>query len=145
MAGSFATKGKAAVNRARRQGKRVGLVRLRMVRPLPRQELVNTLADRRAVAVIDQNLSPGLGGVLFHEIAGVLAAAGSPPALRSFVGGLGGKDISESELDYVIAALESAPTQPPLIEPELLMTRSQWQQVEKLQAAAGKTGQEVAQ
>jgi len=70
MAGSFATKGKAAIERARQQGLRAGLVRLRMVRPLPRSALVAALGGRRAVGVLDQNISPGLGGILFHEIAG---------------------------------------------------------------------------
>lgn len=137
MAGSFATKGKAAVNRAREQGQRVGLVRLRMIRPLPRTDLAAALAGRRAVGVIDQNLSPGLGGILFHELAGVLAASGGkPPVLRSFIGGLGGKDISQGEFEHVFAALGSACESSS--EPELLMTHSEWHQVRSRLAVAGK-------
>jgi pyruvate ferredoxin oxidoreductase alpha subunit len=137
MAGSFATKGKAAVNRARAQGQRVGLVRMRLIRPLPRQELAAALAGRRAVGVIDQNLSPGLGGILFHELAGVLAGAGGkPPILRSFVGGLGGKDISEGEFKHVVAVIQS--TGESSSEPELLMTRGEWQHVRSRLAVAGK-------
>jgi pyruvate ferredoxin oxidoreductase alpha subunit len=50
------------------------------------------------VAVIDQNLSPGKGGILQAELASVLyGMAGAPPVLASFVGGLGGRDISSEE------------------------------------------------
>ncbi len=137
MAGAFASKGKAAVNRWREQGRRVGLLRLRMVRPLPVRQLVSALEGRRAVGVIDQNLSPGLGGILFHEIAGVLAAVQNrPTVLRSFVGGLGGKDISSAEFDHVLAALDAA--QGGAAEPELLFTEQEWRQVQERLAVAGK-------
>jgi pyruvate ferredoxin oxidoreductase alpha subunit len=145
MAGSFATKGKAAVDRAREAGRRVGLVRLRMVRPLPRRELVDALGGRRAVAVIDQNISPGLGGILFQEIAAALAASGTRlPRLHSFVGGLGGKDISRAEFDHVLRALDSAPGGQPRGGPELLMTGSELRQVESRLVIAGKTTQEAS-
>jgi pyruvate ferredoxin oxidoreductase alpha subunit len=137
MAGSFATKGKAAVNRARQEGRRVGLVRLRMIRPLPRRELAAALAGRRVVGVIDQNVSPGLGGILFHELVGALgSAAQKPPMLRSFIGGLGGKDISQAEIEHVLAVLHAA--REGSSEPELLMTRGEWQQVRSRLATAGK-------
>lgn len=144
MAGSFATKGKAAVNRARERGRRVGLVRLRMVRPLPRGELVAALGGRRAVAVIDQSLSPGLGGILFHEVAGVLAASGrETPTLRSFIGGLGGKDIGEEELDHAIESLQTA-APGRLGAPELLFTADELRQVRARQRIAGKPQVEEA-
>ncbi|HUY90654.1 MAG TPA: hypothetical protein VMV10_18095 [Pirellulales bacterium] len=138
MAGAFASKGKAAVNRWREQGRNVGLLRLRMVRPLPDRELVAALVGRRAVGVIDQNLSPGLGGILFHEIAGVLAAEENRPAvLRSFVGGLGGKDISSAEFDHVLATLDGAKTGS--ADPELLFTDAEWRQMQQRLAVAGKS------
>jgi pyruvate ferredoxin oxidoreductase alpha subunit len=144
MAGAFASKGKAAVDRWRAQGRRVGLLRLRMVRPLPVRALVATLAGRRAVGVIDQNISPGLGGILYHEVAGALASASDQPtALRSFIGGLGGKDISSAEFDHVLATLEEA--KPGVVaDPELLFTEREWQQVQERLALAGKAPETVA-
>lgn len=143
MAGAFASKGKAAVNRWREQGRRVGLLRIRMVRPLPVRQLVAALSGRRAVGVIDQNISPGLGGILYHEIAGVLAGAAERPAvLRSFIGGLGGKDISSAEFDHVLAALDGA--QGEVAEPELLLTESEWRQVDQRLTVAGKPTEAIA-
>ena len=80
MSGSFATKGKEAVDRWRTAGKRVGLLRLRLIRPRPVADLVAALRGRRAVGVIDQNLSPGAGGIHFQEIAAALYACPDRPA-----------------------------------------------------------------
>jgi len=144
MAGSFATKGKAAVNRWREQGRRVGLLRVRMVRPHPACDIVSALSGRRAVAVVDQNLSPGLGGILYHELASDLATHPQrPPILRSFVCGLGGKDISQAEFDHMLDRLrESEPATAPC-ETELLLTQAEMEQVQARQAQAGKSVAEV--
>jgi pyruvate ferredoxin oxidoreductase alpha subunit len=138
MAGSFATKGKAAVNRWRKQGHRVGLLRLRLVRPFPVQEVTAALRGRRAVGVIDQNISPGLGGILFHELAAALAGAGDIPALRSFIGGLGGKDIGRVEFEHVLETLVQAQAGDGQIQPELLMTQNELAQVRQRLETAGK-------
>lgn len=140
MAGSFTTKGKAAVERWRAAGRRVGLLRLRIIRPLPVADIATALAGKRAVGVIDQNLSPGLGGILFHEVAGALASSVNRPALfRSFIGGLGGKEISPAEFDHVLDVLDAARPTDGLVEPELLFTRSEWEQTRNRLALAGKS------
>ena len=139
MAGSFATKGKAAVRRWREQGKRVGLVRLRTIRPWPAQELAQVLGNRQAVAVLDQNISPGLGGILYREVAGVLASSPQrPKVLRSFIGGLGGKDISPAEFDCILERLETAGEAPYVGEPELLFTEGDRDKVQRQLVLAGK-------
>jgi pyruvate ferredoxin oxidoreductase alpha subunit len=139
MAGSFATKGKEAVNRWRGQGRRVGLLRPRMIRPQPTADLIRALSNRTAVGVIDQNLSPGLGGILYHELTTAFANGADRPRLwRSFVGGLGGKDISQAELDHVLQMLDGAEPTAHVTEPELLFTRDDWQRVRQRLALAGK-------
>lgn len=140
MMGSFATKAKAAVERWRSKGRRVGLLRLRMIRPLPTRDIAAALAGRRAVGVIDQNLSPGLGGVLYHELAGTLATAPDrPPILRSFIGGLGGKDIGQGEFDHVLDVLEAAHPDDGPSKPELLFTQTEWEQTRHRLSLAGKS------
>jgi pyruvate ferredoxin oxidoreductase alpha subunit len=139
MGGSYSSKARVAIRRWRKAGRRVGLVRLRMIRPWPSAALLAALAGRRSIGVIDQNISPGLGGVLFHELAGTLAAAGTaPPVLRSFIGGLGGKDIGPAEFDHVLDVLESTRPGDGPVEPELLFTRRDWEQVRSRLEMAGK-------
>ena len=67
----------------------------------PRPPLPQPCRLRKAVAVIDQNLAPGLGGITYQEIAAALYDSPARPPLLSIVGGLGGKDISEAEFDAV--------------------------------------------
>jgi pyruvate ferredoxin oxidoreductase alpha subunit len=133
MAGSFATKARAAIQALRAEGKRVGLLRLRMIRPWPAAAVGAALAGRRGVAVIDQNLSPGQGGILFQEVAATLLPRPDRPAVaRSFVGGLGGKDVGPGEFRHVIETLEKARPEEIPIGPELLFTEADWQQVRHL-------------
>ncbi|MGD8811876.1 MAG: hypothetical protein PVH16_04005, partial [Thioalkalispiraceae bacterium] len=94
MIGSFSTKARDAVNSLRQAGWKVGLARLRLFRPFPRERIRALLKGRRGVAVIDQNISMGMGGVLHSEFATALyGMPDAPAALASFIGGLGGRDI----------------------------------------------------
>lgn len=137
MAGSFATKGKAAVDLWREEGRRVGLLRLRLIRPFPVNEIAAALAGCRAVGVIDQNISPGSGGILYHELAAALFdVADRPRILRSFVSGLGGKDISQAEFNHVLSVLESATPGARPTQAELLLTGGEWEQVQSRLATA---------
>jgi pyruvate ferredoxin oxidoreductase alpha subunit len=84
MSNSFSTVGKDEVARLRARGEKVGLLRLRLIRPFPAHELEWLLGGRRAVAVIDQNISIGKGGILFGEVASALRGRpaesdGGPP------------------------------------------------------------------
>jgi pyruvate ferredoxin oxidoreductase alpha subunit len=136
MMGSFATKAKDAVDRLRDAGQKIGLARPRLLRPYPQARLRELLAGKRAVAVIDQNLSLGKGGVLFAELASALYGLKDAPVLVSFVGGLGGRDITPEEF-YEMAAItrQAAETgQPP--PPRLLYTEAELREVRKLQAIA---------
>jgi pyruvate ferredoxin oxidoreductase alpha subunit len=108
MSNAFATKGKAAINRFRAQGSRVGLLRLRVLRPFPRYAIAAALDGRKAVAVIDQNLSVGFGGITHGEIASALYGTRQGPLLLSYIGGLGGKDISAAEFDHILADLQDS-------------------------------------
>jgi pyruvate ferredoxin oxidoreductase alpha subunit len=136
MIGSFASKAKAAVDRLREAGHAVGLVRPRLLRPFPADQLREALVGRRGAAVIDQNLSVGLGGVLHAELCSALFGVAGAPVMASFVGGLGGRDIQPSEF-YAMAevAREAADAgRPP--EPRLLYTADELREMRKLQGIA---------
>lgn len=137
MIGSFATKAREAVDRLREAGKKVGLVRPRLLRPLPGAALRQALAGKKGVAVIDQNLSPGKGGILQAELASVLyGTPEAPPVLASFVGGLGGRDISSEEFFEIHKEVERAVAAGASPEPRLLYTGEELRGVRKLQSIA---------
>jgi pyruvate ferredoxin oxidoreductase alpha subunit len=137
MMGSFATKAKDAVDRMREAGWKVGLVRPRLLRPFPDAPLRQALAGKRGVAVVDQNLSMGKGGVLHSELASVLyGQPDAPPILASFIGALGGRDIAAEEFFEMIQVLRRAAEEGKTPPPRLLFTANELREVRKLQAVA---------
>ena len=137
MIGSFATKACHAVDRLREAGVAAGLVRPRLLRPFPADAIREALAGKQAVAVIDQNLSTGQGGVLHGEIAAALyGRADAPPVLASFVGGLGGRDISAEELFEIVGLTREAAARGETLAPRLLYTDTELREMRKLQAVA---------
>jgi pyruvate ferredoxin oxidoreductase alpha subunit len=99
MTNSFTTLGRQAVNRMRERGVPAGLLKLRMVRPFPSEELAAVLKGRKVAAVFDQNLAPGSGGILYPEVtASLYHTKGRPGALLPVVGGLGGKQLTSDEM-----------------------------------------------
>jgi pyruvate ferredoxin oxidoreductase alpha subunit len=136
MLGSFATKAKAAVDALRRAGRRVGLVRPRLLRPFPAGELRQALAGKAGVAVIDQNLSFGFGGVLHGELCSALYGQPDAPVLVSFIGGLGGRDIAQEELFEIARLTEQAAARGEAPPPRLLYTGDELREIRKLQILA---------
>ncbi len=136
MIGSFATKAMDAVDRLREAGWAIGLVRPRLLRPFPADRLQQALAGKLGVAVIDQNLSVGKGGILWTEIASALYGMERAPLLVSFVGGLGGRDIPLEEF-YEMASVTRKAVETGKAPPaRLLYTEAELREVRKLQAVA---------
>jgi pyruvate ferredoxin oxidoreductase alpha subunit len=137
MLGSFATKARAAVDRLRAAGWSIGLVQPRLLRPFPVDALRTRLAGKQGVAVIDQNLSMGKGGVLHTELAAALYGhPAAPPVLASFVGGLGGRDITSEEFFEIARVLRTAVDTGQTPPPRLLYTHDELKEIRKLQAVA---------
>jgi pyruvate ferredoxin oxidoreductase alpha subunit len=138
MSNSFATKGRAAVDRFRAQGVHAGLLRLRVLRPFPAAAIAEALRGRAAVGVIDQNLSVGFGGITHGEIASALYGEPSRPPLLSFIAGLGGKDISDAEFDQILEDMKVAAAGGSAPGPRLMYTNVEERQMETFLRLAGK-------
>jgi pyruvate ferredoxin oxidoreductase alpha subunit len=93
---------KDVVDELRGEGDAVGLLELRSFRPLPRHELRAALELVPTVSVLDRADSPGGAPPLFAELAAVLH--GTEAELRSYVYGLGGRDIHPEEIRALYAA-----------------------------------------
>lgn len=115
MSNSFATKGKSAVLKLRQQGIKVGLLKLRLFRPFPGETIASALAGHAKVAVIDQNLAPGMGGITYPEIVTCLyAREDRPDKILSVIGGLGGKDMDDQDFMAIIEHLDKSDGGSPL-------------------------------
>lgn len=93
--GSSAGTGKAAVDELREQGVRAGLIKIRVFRPFPMEELAEALSGVKAVAVMDKCESfSACGGPLFAETRSALYDLRDRPAAVNYVYGLGGRDVT---------------------------------------------------
>ena len=99
--------------------------------------MLQALKGIKGVAVIDQNISVGKGGVLHTELASVVSELGaSQPVLVSFMGGLGGRDISAEEFYEMALLTKEAVVTGKVPPPRLLYTESELREVRKMQAIA---------
>jgi pyruvate ferredoxin oxidoreductase alpha subunit len=112
--GANTTIARAAVKALRARGKRIGLLRLRLFRPFPEEELREALSGLDAIGVVDQNLAPGRGGIAYPEVKAALYGQRIP--ISSFIISLGGKHISRQEFERIgEEVLESARTRRPKV------------------------------
>jgi len=106
LMGSTAGTAKAAVDKLREEGVKAGLVKIRVFRPLPGEELARALAGTRAVAVMDK--SEGFsanGGPLFAETRSALYDLKERAYLIDIVYGLGGRDVKVEDIEKVFGRL----------------------------------------
>jgi len=90
---------KDAVDTLRERGDPVGLLEVRSFRPFPEQQLREALLGLRRVSVLDRADSPGGAPPLFAEVAA--ARDGVDVELRSYVYGLGGRDLHPEDAEAI--------------------------------------------
>ncbi|MEM4726091.1 MAG: hypothetical protein QXG63_04055, partial [Nitrososphaerales archaeon] len=100
--GGFAGTGRVAIDKMREEGKKIGLVKLRLYRPFPIQEVKDLLTRVKAVAVVDRAISAGgLGGPVYGDIRNILYDEEHRPKVLSFIAGLGGRDITVKDFKRI--------------------------------------------
>jgi len=100
--GSSAGTAKAAVNSLREKGEKVGLIKLRVFRPFPMEELAKALSHVKTVAVMDKAESfSACGGPLFSEIRSACYGLETRPKLINYIYGLGGRDVRIDDIMFV--------------------------------------------
>ncbi|MDQ1351822.1 MAG: pyruvate ferredoxin oxidoreductase alpha subunit [Acidobacteriota bacterium] len=119
---SAAGAAKEVVDELRSNGEHVGLLKLRVFRPFPHQELKEALSHLEAIAVLDRALIPGsFGGPLFNETRAALYDMEDKnlPLVFPYVYGLGGRDITIDNFRDVFRDIEEKNTEKIEIKTEL--------------------------
>lgn len=107
--GSHTGTARVTVDRMRNKGIKVGLVKIRLFRPFPREKLVGILKDKRAVGIIDRSVCFGWNsGHLVKELKAALYEAKTFIPLADFIDGLGGGDITIENLERAIQITHDA-------------------------------------
>lgn len=96
----------------RARGEKIGLLKIRYLRPFPTEEVRAAVASAKNLAVIDRNVSVGMGGVFWQEVRSALYGSkeGDKPVL-GFIAGLGGRDVTPESVDQIIQMARTNPRQ----------------------------------
>lgn len=106
--GSCVGTARVVVDGKRDEGLKVGLIKIRMFRPFPRERMVDALRGKKAVGLIDRNVCFGWGsGTLFAELKAALFDLDTRMPLLNFIAGLSGLDITLSHIERAIDAIQS--------------------------------------
>lgn len=98
---------KDAVDELRKDGKKAGLLKVRVFRPFPGKELAEALKHCKAIAILDRCESfSANGGPLAAELSAALFQAKSQAEVLKFVYGLNGRDYTVTEAKQIFADLE---------------------------------------
>ena len=101
--GSFSETAMVTIDKMRGEGKDVGLIRPRLWRPFPFEDLREAVGDADVLIVLDRALSfGGPGGPVCSEVKAALYNETKKPKIVSFVGGLGGRDITVAGFEEII-------------------------------------------
>ena len=107
--GSTAGTGKAAVNELREKGIKAGLVKIRVFRPFPKEELIEALRGCKAVAIMDKSEGfSACGGPVFAESCMALYGCQERPLMMNYVYGLGGRDVTIGTFEEIYGELARA-------------------------------------
>ncbi len=106
--GAMTGDAREAVDRAREAGIKVGLLKVRFLRPFPDKKVASILKDKKAFAVIDRSVSFGWNaGPLYVEVKSAVADIDSVVPNFSAIGGLGGSDLNSDHIYSCIEKLEN--------------------------------------
>jgi pyruvate ferredoxin oxidoreductase alpha subunit len=105
--GSFSETASLAIDRMRDRGEEVGLLKLRLWRPFPFEEIRQAVESLEVLAVVDRCISfGGPGGPVCSEIRSALYQASSRPKVVGFIAGLGGRDVSPEQFEGILKRAE---------------------------------------
>lgn len=96
--GSVTSTARVVVDNMRRDGYKVGLLKLRFMRPFPVQEIITLSDSVKTIGVLDKDISYGYEGTVFTNVNSALSRMKNSPATMNFIAGLAGRDISKEDL-----------------------------------------------
>ena len=98
---------KAVVNQLREKGVKAGLLKIRMFRPFPVDEVAEALSHLKAVAILDKADSlNGAGGALFEDVTSAMYVNKKQVPMVNYVYGIGGRDTTEAQIESVYNDLQ---------------------------------------
>ena len=95
------------VDKLRKNGEKVGLLKIRYMRPFPNEEIAQAVKNAKAVAVLEKDISFGNEGAVYTNVNSALQKSGINIPTSNYIGGLGGKNITPQEIEDIFAEIKS--------------------------------------
>ena len=99
--GSISTTMKKVIDKRRERGEKVGMVRIKMFRPFPVEDIRAVCAGARKVGVLDRNCAADRGGIFWQEVCAALQGLGHP-LIQGYLTGVGGSDMVPRTVHEVV-------------------------------------------
>ncbi len=103
--GSVTGTTRVVVDKMRAEGKKVGLLKIRYMRPFPEKEIMDLVSRVKNIGVIDKDISFGYEGTVYTNVNSAIAKTGLSIFTKNYVGGLGGRDITKAEIEEMFNEL----------------------------------------
>ena len=103
--GTIAGTAKDAIDRMRNNGIDVGALKIRYLRPFPNEEVQEVLGNAKKVGIIDRAISYGNNGPFFTEVRAAMYGSDCP--IYGFIAGLGGRDVSISDIENMVDHMQN--------------------------------------
>jgi pyruvate/2-oxoacid:ferredoxin oxidoreductase alpha subunit len=100
--GTIASTTRIVIDERRAKGEKIGMLRIRMFRPFPKEEIRRKLAGATNIGIIDRDISFGQGGIIAEEVNSALNGSPARPVVCGFIAGLGGRDVTPEVIDGII-------------------------------------------
>ncbi|MDE5418359.1 hypothetical protein L3073_11800 [Ancylomarina sp. DW003] len=98
---------RVVVDKMRAEGKKVGLLKIRYMRPFPEAEVKDLAKRVNAIGVVDKDISFGYEGTVYTNVNSAISKIDKYVYKSNFVGGLGGRDITKDEIEEMFNKLFS--------------------------------------
>jgi len=103
--GSITGTVRVVAQQLREKGLKVGVLKIRFMRPFPEKEIIALSKKIKSIGVIDKDISFGYEGTVFTNVNSALAKVSSTIFKKNFIGGLGGRDITKAEIEKMYTDL----------------------------------------
>ncbi len=105
--GTMATTAREVVRKRRAAGEKIGLVKIKMYRPFPADELRETCKAATRVAVLDRNYAAGAGGIFWQDTCVAFQGRRDDLLIQNYLTGLCGGDVTPAVIDEILADLSA--------------------------------------
>jgi len=100
--GTVTSTSRIVVKKLMEKGLSVAGIKIKRFRPFPSEEIFEAIKGAKKLAVIDRNLSAGVGGIFTQELRASLYSREERPPVFGFISGLGGRDITPELIEEAV-------------------------------------------